>query len=501
MAEGGTTLEYTPTWVVAVVCSVIVFISLAAERMLHFFGKYLKKKNQKPLFKALQKIKEELMLLGFISLLLTVFRDSIAKICISKDLADRGLPCQENKELITAHFQTLFSFFFHHGIGRRLLAEDSDTAAYCTALGKAPLLSTTALHHLHIFIFVLAVAHVTFCALTILFGSTKIHQWKSWEDHAKDMEYDPEGVGKTKITQVQEHDFIRNRFLGIGKNSELQAWVYSFCKQFYGSVTESDYITLRLGFIMTHCRGNPKFNFHNYMMRALEADFKKVVGISWYLWAFVTIFLLLNFVGWHTYFWIAFIPFILLLAVGTKLEHIITQLAQEVAERHIAVEGELVVQPSDNHFWFNSPRLVLRLIHIILFQNSFEMAFFAWIWVQYGFNSCMMGQVRFIIPRLVIGVFVQFVCSYSTLPLYAFVTQMGSSYTEAIFEEHIREGLVGWARKAKKNNKGNAFKRSANGFGQVGRKEESPLVLEMAMVDEKESAVWDDRTIEIESKL
>jgi mlo protein len=91
----------------------------------------------------------------------------------------------------------------------------------------------------------------------------------------------------------------------------------SFFKQFYGSVTRSDYITLRLGFIMvgswlyshlnstypflkkktqicrketllhifkgfllqTHCRGNLKFNFHKYMMRALEADFKKVVGI------------------------------------------------------------------------------------------------------------------------------------------------------------------------------------------------------------------------------
>ena len=66
---------------------------------------------------------------------------------------------------------------------------------------------------------------------------------------------------------------------------------------------------------------------------------------------------------------------------------------------------------------------------------------------------------------------------------------MGSSYKKAIFEEHIHEGLVGWARKAKKNNKGNVFKRSANGSSHVGPKEESPLVFEMAEVDEKESAV------------
>ena len=74
------------------------------------------------------------MLLGFISLLLTVFQDRIAKICISKDLANQWLPCQENKELTTtAHFQTLFSTFLPNGSGRRLLAEASDPAAYCTA--------------------------------------------------------------------------------------------------------------------------------------------------------------------------------------------------------------------------------------------------------------------------------------------------------------------------------------------------------------------------------
>ncbi|KAF5742804.1 putative Protein MLO [Tripterygium wilfordii] len=422
MAEGGTTLEYTPTWVVALVCSVIVVISLVVERLLHYLGKVLKKKNQKPLYEALQKIKEELMLLGFISLLLTVLQGAINRICMSKDWADKWLPCEkhEAKQTTTAaHFQTTFSSGIRH---RHLLAEDAASInGYCAAKGKVPLLSTTALHHLHIFIFVLACAHVVFCALTILFGGAKIRQWKKWEDSVSNNDQD---ATKIKVTHVQEHDFIRKRFGGIGKNSALLGWVHSFFKQFYGSVTRSDYITLRLGFIMTHCRTNKKFDFHKYMMRALEADFKKVVGISWYLWLFVVLFLLLNVAGWHSYFWIAFIPLILLVAVGTKLEHVITQLAHEVAEKHVAVEGDLVVQPSDDHFWFCKPRLILFLIHIILFQNSLELAFIFWIWLQYGFNSCIMGQVGYIIPRLVIGVLVQFVASYSTLPLYAIVTQV-----------------------------------------------------------------------------
>jgi len=32
-------LEFTPTWIVAAVCSLIVFISLLAERGLHYLGK------------------------------------------------------------------------------------------------------------------------------------------------------------------------------------------------------------------------------------------------------------------------------------------------------------------------------------------------------------------------------------------------------------------------------------------------------------------------------
>ncbi|ESQ37926.1 hypothetical protein EUTSA_v10028582mg [Eutrema salsugineum] len=452
----GVSLEFTPTWVVAGVCTVIVAISLAVERLLHHFGTVLKKKKQKPLYEALQKVKEELMLLGFISLLLTVFQGFISKFCVNEDVLMHMLPCSKDAKLeaehknvtATEHFQTFLPIV---GTTRRLLAEHAAAAAgYCSQKGKVPLLSLEALHHLHIFIFVLAISHVTFCALTVVFGSTRIHQWKKWEDMIADESFDPEAaLKKRRVTHVHNHAFIKEHFLGIGKDSVILGWTQSFCKQFYGSVTKSDYVTLRLGFIMTHCKANPKLNFHKYMMRALEDDFKQVVGISWYLWIFVVIFLLLNINGWHTYFWIAFIPFILLIAVGAKLEHVISQLAHEVAEKHVAIEGELVVKPSDEHFWFSKPQVVLYLIHFILFQNAFEIAFFFWIWVTYGFDSCIMGQVRYIVPRLVIGVFIQVLCSYSTLPLYAIVSQMGSNFKKAIFEKNVQVGLVGWAQKVK----------------------------------------------------
>ncbi|XP_050224693.1 MLO-like protein 1 [Mercurialis annua] len=484
----GESLEYTPTWVVALVCTVIVAISLAVERLLHFGGIYLKNKHQKSLFEALQKVKEELMLLGFISLLLTVAQNLFAKICVPGHVMTTMLPCKlSDKEgghepkaaTTTEHFQRSFvtSIF---GTARRLLAEsEEEHLGYCGKKGKVPLLSLEGLHHLHIFIFVLAIVHVTFCLLTVLFGGARIRQWQHWENAIAKDRYDTEEVLKKKITCVHQHAFIKDHFWGIGKDSIVMEWLHSFFKQFYASVTKSDYITLRLGFISTHCKTNPKFNFHKYMVRALEDDFKVVVGISWYLWVFVVIFLLLNVNGWHTYFWIAFIPVILLLSVGAKLEHVIAELAHDVAEKHVAIEGDLIVKPSDDHFWFSKPQIILFLIHFILFQNAFEIAFFFWIWVQYGFDSCIMGHIRYIIPRLIIGVFIQVLCSYSTLPLYAIVTQMGSSFKKAIFDEHVQVGLVGWAQKAKKKTKASnhgSREGSVLGIqlGKFGRKTSAP---------------------------
>lgn len=81
----------------------------------------------------------ELMLLGFISLLLTVFQGRISTICIAKHLTDDWLPCKKEEKdeedggavKSTAHF--LINTFFPGGggPGRRLLAGASDAQGHC----------------------------------------------------------------------------------------------------------------------------------------------------------------------------------------------------------------------------------------------------------------------------------------------------------------------------------------------------------------------------------
>ncbi|GLU06085.1 hypothetical protein SLE2022_231480 [Rubroshorea leprosula] len=426
MAEDeSNSLEYTPSWVIAAVCFVIVLISLLVERGLHRLGKWLKRQDQDALFEALQRLKEELMLLGFISLLLTVLQSVLVRMCVPPYLTSHMLPCKRHTE------SNNHGKYLSHAINnpRRVTSEDI-SFEQCAKEGKVPLLSLEALHQLHIFIFVLAVVHAIFCATTVVLGGARIRQWKEWEDK------------KDPVKESHRHEFVQQHAGGYWTKSAVVSWMISFFKQFHGSVTKSDYMALREGFIMTHVPRRPEFNFHKYMMRVLEKDFKKVVSISWYLWLFVVLFLLLNVEGWHTYFWLSFLPLVLLLLVGAKLEHIITRLAQEIVKK--PGQEAARVKPSDEHFWFHRPGIVLDLIHFILFQNAFEIAFFCWILFTYGLRSCIIEKIQYIIPRVIVGIVVQVLCSYSTLPLYALVTQMGSKFNRHVLEAYMGVTFDDW---------------------------------------------------------
>ncbi|PNX97068.1 MLO-like protein 13-like [Trifolium pratense] len=284
-------------------------------------------------------------------------------------------------------------------INRRRLFSTDTGPQHCRGEGKVPLLSLEGLHHLHIFIFVLAIVHVVFSVTTMILGGARIRQWKSWEDYARRT--------SDETLRLQIDQFFNKHAQGYWRKAAVVSWLRSFFKQFYGSVAKFDYLALRQGFIKEHFPNNPDFNFHNYITGTLEVDFRKVIGIS--------------------------LKQILLL-VGAKLEHIITRLGQESVAKGDPTKR---VKPSDEYFWFGRPAIVLDLLHFTLFQNSFEIAFFFWIWSTYGFDSCIMEKIAYIIPRLVMGIIVQVLCSYSTLPLYTLVTQMGSRCKIEKFDEKV----------------------------------------------------------------
>ncbi|KAK6156375.1 hypothetical protein DH2020_010623 [Rehmannia glutinosa] len=178
-------------------------------------------------------------------------------------------------------------------------------------------------------------------------------------------------------------------------------------RQFFNSVEKVDYLTLRHGFITEHLtpQSQATFNFQKYIKRSLEEDFKVIVGISPVIWFLAVLLLLTN------------------------------------------TNGNPV---GDDLFWFNSPGLILFLIHFVLFENAFQLAFFAWSWYEFGYPSCYHENLEDLIIRIAMGVLIQVLCSYVTLPLYALVTQMGSKMKPVIFSDPVASALRKWHQTAKK---------------------------------------------------
>uniref|UniRef100_A0A0D9XM00 MLO-like protein n=1 Tax=Leersia perrieri TaxID=77586 RepID=A0A0D9XM00_9ORYZ len=394
--DGSRALDQTPTWAVAAVCAVIVAASILLEGLLHHLGQWFTKRRKKALFDALEKVKSELMTLGFISLLLSVTGRYISRICIPVGAADTMLPCSLRRG--SEHEVP-------GGNGRRHLSENP-TNFKCHK-GMVSLVSADGLHQLHIFVFFLAVFHVAFSAITM-------------------------SLGRAKVRSIKVQAYSSNIF--------CETTCKLLEQKFYSALFWT------------------RFNFRKYIKRSLEDDFKTVVGISAPLWASALAVMLFNVHGWHNLFWFSTIPLVVTLAVGTKLQAIIAKMAVEIKERHTVIQGMPVVKLSDEHFWFGKPRLVLHLIHFASFQNAFEITYFFWIWYEFGLRSCFHDNFELIIARVCLGVFVQFMCSYITLPLYALVSQMGSQMKRTIFDEQTAKALKKWHKAVvkKKQQKGSS---------------------------------------------
>ncbi|GFY93342.1 seven transmembrane MLO family protein [Actinidia rufa] len=364
MAVGDSTvrsLEHTPTWAVAVVCFVIISVSIVIEKSIHRLTKWLKSHRKTALYDAVDRLKSELMLLGFMSLILAVTQEHISSICISNKLADVMLPCRKEVETENAtvvHLQHLAVGFIgkllpavtngvYNGslwkVAHRRLADDDEEAADD---GSSAITDSCSKK----------IMQIVYSVLTMALGRAKMRSWKAWEKETQTTEYQVENEMPQKC----------------------------FFRQFFNSVAKVDYLTLRHGFIA------------------------------------------------------------IVLVLGTKLEVIVAKMALQLKNQNHVIIGTPLVQPHDDLFWFGQPRFVLTLLHLTLFVNAFELAFFIWVTIQFGFNSCYHEHLVIIITRLVLAVSVQVICSYITLPLYALVTQMGSEFKSKVLEEQVSGIIKQW---------------------------------------------------------
>lgn len=435
VGEGGDasvrSLQETPSWALATVCFVFIFIGISIEYLIHLLGHWLQKHRKNALLEAVEKLKSVLMLLGFVSLILAVTQNSISRICVSNKVANTMLPCHEKVQIKTTK-----------DIGR-LLAETNSTLDHCDSKGMTSLISAEGINQLSIFMGVLAVMQIVYSVLTMALGRAKMGRWKAWEKETQSVEYlaanDP-----NRFRLTRETTFGRRHLSTCSTTSTVTLWIKCFFRQFFHSVAKVDYLTLRHGFITTHMSAINTFNFQRYIQRSLEDDFKVVVGISYFMWLLVVILKLLDIHGWHVYLWVSIVPLIVVLILGTKMEVIVAEMAIQLKDQNNVTKGAPLVQLNDSLFWFSHPKYVLTFIHYVLFVNAFEVSFFVWVTFQFGLHSCYHEHFEITITRVLLAVMVQILCSYITLPLYALVTQMGTQYKSTVLEEQTKNVIRKW---------------------------------------------------------
>ncbi|KAK7257401.1 hypothetical protein RIF29_31357 [Crotalaria pallida] len=444
-------LEDTPTWAVAVFCFFLLIISLIIEGSLHKLTQLLRKRNS--LGKALTKTKTEMMKFGFISFLLTILEEvPISNICINKSVANSLLPCKDSVESL-AELDPLSaardSTFDESDRSIPATIESAYEVNYCEAKGMVGLVSSEGILQLNIFISFLAVFHILYCALTMCLGMAKVRTWKKWEDETQTLEY--QIANDSSRFQYTGQTLVGKRHLKFWSNHSPLLWMVCFIRQFYGSVSKEDYFTLRNGFIAANISVGSKFNFMKFLSRTYDEDFEKVVGTRFWIWIFSILFIFLSAHEFYNYYWLPFIPLVVALLAGTKLQVIITKMCVDSCKERPVIKGTILVRPSNEYFWFHRPEWLLHLIQFIFIQNSFQLAFFSWTWYEFGPRSCFSREKEDIGIRIAMGVVVQLLCGYVTLPLYALVTQMGSSMKRAVFSERVTQGLENWQKRAKQS--------------------------------------------------
>ncbi|CAI9754988.1 unnamed protein product [Fraxinus pennsylvanica] len=269
-------LALTPTWSVASVLTIFVAVSLLVERTIHSLCNWLKKTNRKPLLAAVEKMKEELMLLGFISLLLTATSSIISNICIpSKFYNSAFAPCtmqevdeeRENKDIKE-------SFYNPHSHRRVFNVLNQNTCRK----NYEPFVSYEGLEQLHRFIFVMAITHISYSCLTMLLAIVKIHSWRVWEDEAHMDRHDSLTEITSAKTMQRQSTFVRVYTSTPTARHSILIWATCFFRQFGRSVVRADYLSLRKGFITNH-NLTSKYDFHSYMVRSMEEEFQRIVGV------------------------------------------------------------------------------------------------------------------------------------------------------------------------------------------------------------------------------
>ena len=492
----------TPGWRISLIFTLFVVLSFGIEKGLHVAERNIRAVGYKGLLHTMRKVEEELLILGFLSLLLTAFSSLLVRICV--DCPSEG--CAAEYESAGNAGAALL---------RRALLSATDACSNPCPAGKEPFWTAEALHQTHLFVFTLAIIFILYSATSMVLGWLRVMTWRGWEIEAVEKCTASESLIPPKSLVIPE-GCREDNYLEICHANEDRSWiallVTDFANQFYRSVSTARYINLRRAFV-ERSRLDANFDFVTYVNTSIQEDFALIVGLDWLLWLIAAVWIALDSpdgtLNIYIYFWMPALAMVAQLAVGTKImsmartleengflyftarkEHGATRwqaakglsrsasinkpladLDEKIhSQRDLEQRSALARQNTMNirdlevttrlgldasevlyvQFWFDRNILFIYLFQFIMFVNVFIISmliFSTWqgLTDTLVFNGMPWWSVVIVV---VVQLLLVFHAAWFILPVYILVTCAGSKYNARFLGQTIRHagggGLLGF---------------------------------------------------------
>lgn len=263
-AAGAGNFDYegTQAWRLALFFAGFGLLSVGIEHGLHHLMHYLSEKKMLGVCTMVNKLKDELMLLGFISLFLVLLQGQILAVCVPQCGGIWG-GCYDDAGSSTDESR------------RRLgVAEPVECPE-----GEEQFISLTGLHQIHIFIFVLAVSLVMTGTVAMLGALGRLRTWGKWEqehnefDSLLDGDESP-GSHVAAKWEALERSHSRRLYQSL--------WIPLF------GADKVTFLYMRRFFIRKHNRSK-SFSFTNYVTECTEDEFAQTLEIDGMDWINATL--------------------------------------------------------------------------------------------------------------------------------------------------------------------------------------------------------------------
>ena len=438
----GVPLDGISASIVVVVLFGYVFLSLFVEIIFHKLHHRISHyKRPGALMEVFEKVKDEIMLVGVLTMVLLLAEDRVVEICIEK--ACHGIP--NTRAACDISVAVSSSASSNSSASRRMLLGagsgpavtcqrfqgccDSNVIGFedssvCPDSSQTPFISLKALHDIHFYIFIIMMVHIGVTMLVMYLATKRVHSWSRFETflHAD----------------------------GITKPSRPTGFFSSCHKQLHENVDAFCFVAIKNYFIAKHQGELPNnspegFSFHEELHGDLQDGYKNIIGVSSWMWLILSTQLVLKAYVFD-FAYGNYASILLILIAGSKLDRIKSKMTVEIfdaadtdksgtmSEEEFAAlqtadattQSALVALEPD--FWRNDPNIILTLIRVVIWLNSTEIGTTLYFIFWTGFDGCYVKQRTWawILGNLCVTLLVAGHCSLNVIPLFSLTSNLGS---------------------------------------------------------------------------